>query len=137
MAAAAACGVVAFESLYQSTPSSVPTQFQVVRRPDEVPKAAGHGVDVGQPGFEHERRCGQGVGDVVGQLAPSASSRRDHSPRGPDQRRAVGPVVRLGAAEGALSGRRRRDGHDDRVVGEADRHVVAVWFAKTCAFAAM
>ena len=85
IAAAAAWGVVALESLYQATPSSVPTCSMRCGGPVNEPSAAAIAVGVGEPGLEHQRRGGQGVGQVVRQLRFIADTRA-MVPAGPTSR---------------------------------------------------
>ena len=79
-----------------------------------------------QPGLQHERRRGQGVGDVVGKPAAHHRDIGDRAAR-THQCGAVEVVVGAGGAERAVTpGRPLEMAHHDRVVDEPDRRVGGV-----------
>ena len=119
IAADAACGVVALESLNQLTPLRLADRLEAVgRRLRTSPAPRRSRRAVAETGLEHERRRRQGVGDVVRQPAaassrPRRSYRRDRpasSPREavvgartPERHVAAGATARCASR----SGRRR------------------------------
>ena len=107
IAADAACGVVAFESLNQRTPSRLPDRLEPVGRRLERRQRVGDRVRGRQPGLEHERRRGQRVGDVVRQAPPHRRrSRRS------DRRARPASRARRGSRRGR--GRTSRGGPERR-----------------------
>ncbi len=123
IAAAAACGVVAFESLNQATPPASATSSMRCGGPTNDASAAADRGGVGEPGLEHEGGGGEAVGDVVGQAAPHRRDRGDLAARR-HQHTVLDAVVGTVASErDVTAGCDGEVAHHLGVVGEADGDV--------------